>query len=371
MPRTMTLVFVMTVVLTAAGEVRAQYRYPRGYGGNGWGGWGTTPGGSMARGLGALNMGRGVYNEDTAVARSINANTVMNWNNSLYQASQAAGRGYVAHLRAETDKNNRLRAEIDDRLRNHPLQRDITDGDALNILLDVLLNPATADRSPGSIKTPLRHDVIPDIPFEHASEGMTFCLDRMTMEGQWPLALRVDAFRPEREEVRKAIAVALEADKDGNLEPDTIEAVHKATERLRLKFERLVPQDSPDYYPARDLIKAMTGLTKMLYSPAMDQILAELEDYQGTTLGDLLNFMQAFNLRFAPSNSYRQRQIYLKLYPMLDQQVKGPLGPVTGAVNATEKAGGEAAKTVEKAGGDAVDGLKSAAVDFFKDMNVW
>ena len=211
-------------------------------------------------------------------------------------------------------------AEIEDRLRNHPNQLDITDGDALNVLLEVLLNPATADRSLQLIKTPLRPEVIRDIPFEYASEGMTVCLDRMTMDGQWPLALRDEAFRPEREGLRKAISAALEEDKEGNLDPETIQAVQTAIDKLRLKFEKLVPQNSPDYIAARDTIKAMNGLTKMLYSPQMEKIIAELEDYQGTTLGDLLGFMQAFNLRFAPANSYRQRQIYLKLYPMLAEQ---------------------------------------------------
>jgi hypothetical protein len=371
MLRSVKLVFVTLSILTAAAEARAQYGYPRGYGGYGWGGWGTTPGGSMARGLGAFNMGRGAYNEDTAVAGSINANTAMNWNNYLFQSSQVAGRGYAAHLRAETAHNNKLRAEIAGRLRDHPHQLDITDGDALNVMLDVLLNPAALDRSLQSIKTPLKHDVIFDIPFEYASEGMTLCLDRMTMEGQWPLALRVEEFRSEREAVRKAVTTALEADKDGNLEPATIEAVRDATDKLRVKFEKLVPQSSPGYYPARDTIKAMAGLTKMLYSPRMDQVLAELEDYQGTTLGDLLAFMQTFNLRFAPTNSFRQRQIYLKLYAMLAEQVNGPLGAVSGAVKTAEKAEGHAVKVVERAGADAVDGLKSAAIDFFKNMKVW
>ena len=95
--------------------------------------------------------------------------------------------------------------EIEDRLRNHPNQLDITDGDALNVLLEALLNPATADRSLQTIKTPIRHESIRDIPFEYASECMTVCLDRMTMDGQWPLALRAEAFRPEREALRKAI----------------------------------------------------------------------------------------------------------------------------------------------------------------------
>jgi hypothetical protein len=284
----------------------------------------------------------------------------------------------------------KLSGEIEDRLRNHPEQRDITDGDALNVLLDVLLNPASADRSLGLIKTPLRNEVIRDIAFEYASEGMTVCLDRMTMDDQWPLALRGETFRPEREALRKAVSAALEEDKQGNLEPETIQAVQTAIDQLRLKFEKVVPQDSPDYIPARDTIKAMAGLTRMLYSPKMEQILAELDDYQGTTLGDLLALMQAFNLRFAPANSFRQRQIYLKLYPMLAEQANGSLGSAsrdaaaltTSAANTVDKVGGEAVRAVEGvgrraidaaegAGTQAVDGLKSAAVDFFKDMKLW
>ena len=120
--------------------------------------------------------------------------------------------------------------------------------------------------------------------------------------------------------MRKAIQAALEEDKQGEIDPDTIQAVQTAIDRLRTKFEKLVPQTSPDYVPAHWSIKAMDGLTKMLYSPKMDKVLSELEDYQGTTLGDLLGFMQAFNLRFGAANSYRQRLIYQKLYPMLAEQ---------------------------------------------------
>jgi len=109
-----------------------------------------------------------------------------------------------------------------------------------------------------------------------------------------------------------------------------------------------------------------------------------LEDYRGTTLGELLSFMQAFNLRFAPANSFRQRRIYLKLYPLLAEQANGPLGAeagdAAGAVKTAENAGGQAVQAVEgagrqtlgaagTAGAKAVDGLKSAAIDFFKHMD--
>jgi hypothetical protein len=86
--------------------------------------------------------------------------------------------------------------------------------------------------------------------------------------------------------------------------------------------------------------------------------------------------MQAFNLRFGPANSYRQRQIYVKLYPMLAEQVNGTLGTSAGGVQAAasqaagaaERLGNKAVATTESLGSGVVSGLKSAATDLFKDM---
>ncbi len=365
MIRAMKMVVVIFAVSMAAGEARAQYGYARGYGGYGWGGWGSTPGSSMARGLGMLGMGRGMYNVGTAQARSINASTVMRMNQFMYGSQQNQLKKYEARKHKLSADNKKAYDDLHDRLRNHPSQRYITDGDALNTLLDVLLNPASADSSLQQVKTPLRAEVIRDIPFEVASEGLTVCLDRMTMDDQWPLAVRGDAFRPEREAVRTAISAVLEEDKNGNLDPDTIQSVQTAIDQLRLKFEKDVPHDNPDYVTAHWSLNAMNGLTKMLYSPQMEKVLAELEDYQGTTLGDLLGFMQAFNLRFGSANSYRQKQIYLKLYPMLSEQANSSVASAAGDVSAVATG---AVNTVESEGTKLADGLKSAAVDFFHDM---
>jgi hypothetical protein len=373
MLRTIRFALMLAAVLTATSEARAQYGYARGYGGYGWGGWGSTPGSSMARGLGMMNMGRGMFNVDTAQARSINTNTVMRFNQAMFNGSRMGARLYAAREKKLKEQTDKAYSEIQDRLRNHPNARDVTDGDALNASLDVLLNPANADAALQQIKTPLRPDVIANIPFELASEGMTVCLDRMTMDGQWPQAVLGDEFRPEREGLRKAIQAALDEDKQGEVDPDTVRAVQAAIDRLRTKFEKLVPQTSPDYVPAHWSIKAMDGLTKMLYSPTMDKVLSELEDYQGATLGDLLGFMQAFNLRFGEAKSYRQRLIYQRIYPMLADQANS-LSSATGTVTAAASnaastvatAGNAAVKTVENVSGDAIDDLKSAAVDFFK-----
>ncbi len=363
-----TLVLSIALILSmCSGTARAQYGYPGGYGGCGWGGWGTgTMGGSLARGMGMFGMGCGMYNVDTAQARSINTNTVTRFNQYVFQSQMNTNRRYHKRLAAQRKQINQASDEIQDRLRNHPSDLDITDGDALNVLLETLLNPTTADRSLQYIKTPLRSDIIANIPFEVATEGMTACLDAMTMDGQWPLALRDDAFATERQALRSAVQNALKEDEQGNLDPETIAAVGTAVKNLKLKFDKLVPENNPDFIPARDAIKAMAGLTKMLYSPQMDKILAELEDYQGTTLGDLLGFMQAFNLRFAPANSYKQRMIYNRLYPMLAEQANGSLG--SGAGGGVSGAASEAVGAAEGVGAKAIDGLKSAATDFFKDM---
>ena len=113
------------------GNCPAQYGYPGGYGGYGWGGWGSTIQGSTAAGLGYFNMGRGAYNEQTAVARSINNDTYLRWNQYMYQSQQHANNLYHQRLRAEHMRVDKARAAIQDRLRNHPEERDITDGDAL------------------------------------------------------------------------------------------------------------------------------------------------------------------------------------------------------------------------------------------------
>ena len=58
-------------------------------GDHGWGGWGaSTVGGDMARGMGVFAAGAGIYNKQTAVADSINADTLMRWNEYVYTSQQ-------------------------------------------------------------------------------------------------------------------------------------------------------------------------------------------------------------------------------------------------------------------------------------------
>ena len=74
-----------------AGEARSQYYpYGRGWGGGGFGGWGSTVGGDVARGMGAFAAGAGTYNIETAQANSIDANTLASINQYMYLSSLEA-----------------------------------------------------------------------------------------------------------------------------------------------------------------------------------------------------------------------------------------------------------------------------------------
>ena len=66
----------------------------------------------------------------------------------------------------------------------------------------------------------------------------------------------------------------------------------------------------------------------MLEKPAIDKALGELEKIKDTSVGSLMGFMHAYNLRFAPATTERQRAAYVSLYPMMaalrDQVVPKP-----------------------------------------------
>ena len=55
----------------------------------------------------------------------------------------------------------------------------------------------------------------------------------------------------------------------------------------------------------------------MLNDPSMKKILARLEDDKGATVGDLVAFMNAYNLRFGPATTDRQVAMYRDLLPIL------------------------------------------------------
>ncbi|MFO0908793.1 MAG: hypothetical protein U0794_10620 [Isosphaeraceae bacterium] len=143
------------MILGCASSARAQWGYPGGYGGFGWGGWGggETVQGSVARGLALCRGAAGYYNQSTAVARSINADTVMRWNQYWWESQVAANRAERERLARRQQATIQTREAVEKRLRENPEQRDIFQGDALNLAVEEINDPRLLT---GGSRTPLR-----------------------------------------------------------------------------------------------------------------------------------------------------------------------------------------------------------------------
>ncbi len=317
--------FLMAFALVVFAQVAdAQYGYPRGYGGYGWGGFNiaNNPNAGFMAGLGTLARDQGVYQVEKAQADSINLDTMLKWNKAL-RARQKA-------LREEQRKDDAR----DQAARERRASRDeVEDGTTLNsILLQIL------EFDPGVVKSararaPLSPDLIREIPFEWDTEAITICLDQMTGKDSLPPALMDSRYVAERNNLRASIEAAMKEEKGGSVSAKASRAASDAIDRFRDKFVKNAMDVSPGYSDATGYFSTLGSLVRLLNDPSMKKILGELEDGRPRTLGDLVAFMNAYNLRFGPAGSPRQVAIYQQLVPALtslrDSMADGQNPPAT------------------------------------------
>jgi len=202
-------------------------------------------------------------------------------------------------------------------LRDHPTDRDIRDGDALNAILNQITDPRVHSSALRLATDPINSDVVRTIPFERASEAVTISLDQLSGKDGWPFALRGDQFAPERRAYEEAVDQALKEDEEGDLKPETLERMRAALRQIHARFEAAPPADKIQRVDAENYLKTLYGMTKMLENPQVERIIAELEKVPKTTLGSLLGFMHNYNLRFGPATTAKQEAVYTQLYPLM------------------------------------------------------
>ena len=179
---------VLGLVLVASmtsGEARAQW----GYGGWGWCGWGggvATPESAALEGAGSYAMGAGMYNLDTAQARSINADTAMRFNEYTAAVADESARVYAARNNQQYARNRSAYEARRQQLRTNPEKRDIESGDALNLAVEDLSDPRLGSAAMRAAKAPVSASLIGTVPFVYASERVTLMLDDIRASIKWP-----------------------------------------------------------------------------------------------------------------------------------------------------------------------------------------
>jgi hypothetical protein len=317
--------FLLSLVFCiSAGSAHAQY-----YGG--WGGWGggaTTLQGSMMRGAGVAAAGAGYYNQQTAVARSINANTAMQVNQYMYEVNKTNAKSYYTRSALRQKEESSTGEAIYKRLHDHPSGYDIHKGDALNVVLDELTNPDVYTKVISQASRSIDTELVRNIEFEYAANIIAISLADLSSQGVPDYLLTNPAFADDRAAIKALVVQARkEVEETKQVSPETLANCRVTLKTLKDKVDSSLPQDAPNRLEADNFLKALFGLTKMLQTPSVDQYLKELKTMPTTTLGHLIAFMHTFNLRFGAAKTPVQEATYDQLYPLLvalRDQAKAP-----------------------------------------------
>jgi hypothetical protein len=310
---------VLTFVAFSGSPARAQWGFPGGFGGFGWEGWGVgTVAGDEARGLGMFAAGLGTYNLQTAKADSIDADTVMRWNEYLYQSQRSADVRRRERADRRLARNSQQAEATQSRLRDNPTTADIFSGDALNVALSEINDPRVYAKALEGGKTRIGGDKVRIIPFRYNAAAITLSVHQLAT-GEFPAGLR----RPEFDSDRQALKsideeITAQVEKDQEPDPATVKKLLGAIYAAEEKAVQVLPANSLELKQAQKYLKALHGLVAMLKTPSLDTYLAGVENRPETSVGELLEFMNAFNLRFGAATTPRQREVYTALYPSLD-----------------------------------------------------
>ncbi len=324
MHRRVMLTFGMFLGLAAfGGESRAQWGYgyyPYGYGGYGWGGWGGTVQGDVARGLGYFNIGAGIYNHETAIAWSINTDTVIRWNEYVYLSQRQGTREYFARRNAAISMDKNAYDALLKRIQDNPTTADVDSGDALNAVLHQLSDPRIHPSALRMVDSQISAKMIREIPFRNSVEAVTFSLSQLKASTQWPAVLFDPRFVSDRAKFETLVdEVRNDSTHGGQISPRTLSKMRVFTSRLKEKLMALPLEDKAENQEAVKFVKTLAALTSLLEKPDTGPVLEALTKMERTSVGNLLTFLRTFNLRLAPATTSRQREVYRDLYPILDQ----------------------------------------------------
>ena len=238
------------------------------------------------------------------------------------------------------DRNTRLNNERQKRLRDNPEPRDIERGDALNVALDEIDDPRVYAKALHAAKVKIGGQAIRQIPFRFASAAITFSIHELT-RGPLPPALQAPEYAGDREAFKAIDAQLTEQIAEGkDPDPATVDKLLAAIYEAEIRVSNVYPRNTRARNEADRFLKGMHGLAAMLKTPSLDVILAGVENRPETTLGELLNFMTAFNLRFGVATTPQQRQVYSMLYPKL-VQLRNEIAPALASSAAPRISGHE------------------------------
>jgi hypothetical protein len=302
--------------LAFAQPSRAQF----GYGGA------ATIEGDYLRGLGVAAWGMGQYNLNTAQADSILTDTFIRWNDYLADVAKKQTREYVGRILADANKRKEFYKQRRQLILDSPESLDVLNGNALNRVLEELLNidlGGSAART-GHFAVQVPVDAIRQTPFKVGEKGKEFSMDRLLLKGKrvWAVALQDDQFDIVKKQYAKALDKALEQAIDGRMQIPTIDKLDDKADDLFVKLNEVFPpSDDIRYIEAKQKLAELKSNVELLKITQIERAIGEIDQYSGTTVQDLGRFMMSHGLRFGAAKSPEEKARYPALYAALREQL--------------------------------------------------
>jgi hypothetical protein len=264
-------------------------------------------------------MGAGIYNYDTALANQLNAQTAMQLNDYMAQITHESA--FIHHARAHQEflKDKTLYDRHIQSLRDNPTPQQIENGDALNQAVRDLSDPRLGSSALRAANAPVPASVIADVPFANQTERVTLMLDQLRKAFKWPEVFEEPRFADDKKLFDDVVTRMRKEDEEGDISPRTLQEARQMINDLRAQVTAQPLKDADDQRQAERFINAFTSLIGLLDKPDTRAALSKLKDVKNTSIGNLLGFMHAYNLKFAPAQNLKQRQIYHDLYATLDK----------------------------------------------------
>jgi hypothetical protein len=215
----------------------------------------------------------------------------------------AQERRYMASLEP-TPEEVRQKSMMDElnRARNNPPAMDIWSGTALNALLMAIQKAQSAGiRGPA---VPLQQDTLEHINLTtgvtNAGAGILRNLERFA----WPAVLRTAAFKNPRDSIEKFAQQAVQQAASGPVDAETVKGLTDGVAAMELELKNRVADLTPtEYVQGMRYLRELKGSFRTLDDPNAAAYLKGKFRAQGNNVAELVAFMSANGLRFAPAVS--------------------------------------------------------------------
>jgi hypothetical protein len=307
---------LLLIVSITECEARGQWEFD----GWGWMGWGAaSPESAAMHGAGFYAMGAGIYNLKTAQAHRIDAETTIRFNDYVARATRESARIYAERVNRRLARNRALYDARQKQLREEPTLRDIETGDALNAAVADLSDPRLGRSALRAARAPVPASLIAEVPFVNAAERVTFMLEELRASIKWPEVFEDPRFATQQKTFDDLVAQLREQANEGDLSGKTLQGARSFVKELREKLEAHPLADPHDQKDALRFVTASASLLGLLEKPNIQPAILELKKVQDTTLGNLLGFMNGYNLRFGSATTPKARNAFRRLFTILDR----------------------------------------------------